>query len=78
MIDELKLRASIRLGKANTKEDKQKFALIERILEDKDCFFKMDIYSAYSLLLDLGYTESQTKEMYLALIDAKNYKIVKK
>lgn len=50
----------------------EKQLLIKNILNDKKCFFKMSIETAYSILKDLKVEEEKIKEVYMNLIDYEN------
>ena len=56
----------------NNEINLKKYKLIEKILNDDKCFFKMNIESAYSILRDLEIPESDLKTVYMNLIDIKN------
>lgn len=47
--------------------------LIKKLLMDEDCFFKVGIDDAYSILLDLGYNEKELKEIYMNLVSYKSF-----
>ncbi len=47
----------------------KKHILISKILDDKNCFLKMDIEYAYSILRDLQIAEEDLKNVYCQLID---------
>lgn len=69
MIDKLKQIAQKKLNnKNNTIEEKTKYELIFKILEDKDCFKKMDIKTAYNLLEDLNFNSDEVKNIYNEII----------
>lgn len=51
----------------------KKHKLIEKILSDEKCFFKMSIEQAYAVLRDLGLREEDLKDIYSELIDIKNF-----
>lgn len=51
----------------------KKYKLIEKILDDEKCFFKMSIEQAYAILRDLGFKEEDLKDIYMELIDSKNF-----
>ena len=53
--------------------DLKKQLLIQKLLKDKECFFKMDIQTAFSLLSDLKVPNEDLKRVYSELIDVKNY-----
>lgn len=53
--------------------DKEKYLLIKNILEDDECFFKMDIETAYSILRDLKVEEKALKVVYAELIKHENF-----
>lgn len=69
MIEELKNinEKYIEEYKENPKELK-KYELIKKILNEKDCFSKMNIEYAYAILRDLNIPEDKIKEVYLELI----------
>ncbi len=45
-----------------------KYKIIAKILEDDNCFKKLDINTSLSILYNLGYNETQAREIYLQLI----------
>ena len=49
----------------------KKYKLIQKILSDDKCFFKMEIEYAYSILRDLEIPENDLKKVYMELIDTK-------
>ena len=51
----------------------KKYILIGKLLEDKKCFFKLDINTAYNILRDLKIKEEDIKKAYMNLLDANNY-----
>ena len=73
MIESLRLLNN-KLIKLNTSNatNLKKHKLIQKILSDDKCFFKMEIEYAYSILRDLGIPEKDLKMVYMELIDAKN------
>ncbi|MCM1370832.1 MAG: hypothetical protein NC181_02950 [Clostridium sp.] len=74
MIEDLRLICSklVSLNK-NNEGNLRKYELIQEILTDNKCFFKIDIKYAYSILRDLGIQEESIKDYYTELIDIKNY-----
>lgn len=52
----------------------EKYQIIKQILEIPNCFLKMSIEQAYSILRDLKIPESNIKETYLNLINIENNK----
>ena len=46
----------------------KKYELIKKILNEKNCFLKMNIEYAYAILRDLKIPEDKIKEVYLQLI----------
>lgn len=74
MIDKLKDLNEKLIQKYSLDEEKlKKQLLIKKMLNEKKCFFKMNIEVAYSILIDLGIPNSDLKIVYSELIDAKNY-----
>lgn len=57
-----------RLGK-NTKRNE----IVNNILEDEACFFKLNKNDAYIILKDIGVSESKLDEVYSELISKNNY-----
>ncbi len=57
----------ISLNKNNEKELKKQI-LIKKILKENDCFLKMSIENAYSILRDLKISEENLKKVYLELV----------
>lgn len=74
MIERLKELNEKLIQTHNSDEDNlKKQLLIKKILDEKNCFFNMDIVTAYSILKDLGIPRSDLKVVYSELIDVKNY-----
>lgn len=69
MIEHLKRLADKQLSDKKYSEEYQKYWIIRKILEEKNCFFKMDIEYAYAILRDLGIREEELEDIYLELID---------
>ena len=59
-----------------SEEEKQK--IIMNILEDNNCFVKMNIEDAYSILRDLNIKEEEIKETYISLMSNNLKKILEK
>lgn len=73
MIDKLKeLNAKLIDHNANNPDELNKQELIKRILDVKNCFFKIDMEHSYAILRDLGFAEEELKRVYLELVDIKN------
>ena len=63
------------LQNINTKEtleELKKYKLIEEILKDNACFFKINCHIAYSILIELGV--DNPNEYYKRLISYEEYK----
>lgn len=63
MIEKLRTIAEL-----NKSKDANKYQLIIDILSDKDCFKKMNIKTAYSILSDLGFKDEELKNIYDEII----------
>lgn len=63
MIEKLK-----ELAKLNIPNDKNKYELINNILNDKNCFKKMNIKTAYSILSDLGFKDDELNRVYNEIV----------
>lgn len=61
------------LSDNRTIEEKKKLEIIRKILEDEQCFFKMDIDTAYNLIRELGFSHNDALTIYKELISSKNY-----
>lgn len=61
-ISKLKLESCI------TSSEKERYQIINKILEDKECFKKMKTATAYNLLSDLGFNEIEIKKIYNEII----------
>lgn len=53
-----------------TKEDN--YLNILSILECEDCFFKMEVDVALSIIMDLGFKKEEAKKIYVKLINKGN------
>lgn len=60
------------INQTNDEEKKKKHILIKKILNDKQCFFKMDIETSYAILRELNVPEESIKNIYSNLIDPSN------
>ena len=54
-------------------EKKKKHLLIKKILEDKQCFMKMNIETSYAILRELNIPEENLKNIYSNLIDSSKF-----
>lgn len=73
MLDKLRLISQNFLElNINNEVNYNKYRLINNILCNNNCFFEMDIKTAYSILRDLGIEENELKNVYMDLIDSKN------
>ena len=74
MINKLKeINEKLILLYKDNDEQLNKQLLIKKILKEPNCFFKMNIELAYSILRDLQFKNEEIKNIYLILIDEKNY-----
>lgn len=55
------------------KSSSEKYLVIDKILADDKCFFKMSVEEAYAILRDLGIEDENIRKVYLELVDAKNF-----
>ncbi|MBQ6498001.1 MAG: hypothetical protein IJI58_04745 [Bacilli bacterium] len=60
------------INQTTNEKEKEKHLLIKKILEDKNCFLKMDIETSYALLRELNIPDKNIKNTYLNLIDPSN------
>lgn len=74
MIEKLKeINEKIINSGIESKENLKKQLLIQKLLNDKECFLKMNVQTAFSLLSDLKIPNEDLKKVYSELIDVKNY-----
>lgn len=71
MIDLLINRTIELKERSLNKVEERKYDVILELLKIKDCFLKIDIKYAYSVLEDLGYKKEEIPGMYLLLIKPK-------
>lgn len=73
MMDELK-KINNKLIEMYQKDEEslKKQLLIKKILSEKNCFMKMDIETAFSILKDLEIPEFDVKNVYSKLISITN------
>ena len=69
LIDKLIAENNKIIEETNDKDKKEKHMLIKKILEDRECFLKMNIETSYALLRELDVPEIALKEVYLELIE---------
>ena len=55
----------------NNNEIVKKHNLIKKLLEEENCFLKMSIEQAYSILKDLQIDSNDIKDIYCLMIDPK-------
>lgn len=60
------------ITQASTDKNKKKHLLIKKILDDKECFLKMNIETSYAILRELNIPEENLKNIYLDLISPAN------
>lgn len=73
MLEKLIEINNIIINQTNDDKKKEKHLLIKKILDDKQCFLKMDIETSYALLRELNIPENDLKSVYSNLIDPSNY-----
>ena len=69
MLNELIKKNNDIINSTNDENVKNKHLLIKKILEDKECFLKMDIETSYALLRELNIKEEDLKSIFSSLID---------
>ena len=57
------------INQTDDEEKKKIHLLIKKILEDKRCFYKMNIETSYAILRELNIPEENLKNTYLNLIE---------
>ncbi len=74
MIDKLIVINDKIISQTLDEEKRAKHLLIKKMLNDKQCFFKINIETAYALLRELEIPENDLKSIYLELIDSEKMK----
>lgn len=69
----LRLAANKKLELCSVNE-KQKYILINEILKNDDCFFKISISTAYAILKDLDISDDEIDIVYRNLISQESFK----
>lgn len=72
MLEQLKKINDFIINQTTNEEKKQKHLLIKKILDDKECFLKMNIETSYAILRELNIPEPDIKTIYSNLIDSSN------
>lgn len=73
MIEKLKEVGNKLLNSPINEDKKERIKIILDILEEDNCFFNMDIDTAFSILNDLNFTKEESILIYKELIDSKNF-----
>ena len=68
MLEKLRALAHVKQENSHCIEEKDKYAIIERILSDEKCFQKMETKVAYQLLEDLDFKSEEISQIYLELV----------
>ena len=74
MLDKLIETNNNIINQTNDEDKKKKHLLIKKMLEDKQCFFKINIETSYAILRELNIPEEELKNVYSELIDSSNIK----
>ena len=74
MIDKLIVINDKIISQTLDEEKRAKHLLIKKMLNDKQCFFKINIETASALLRELEIPENDLKSIYLELIDSEKMK----
>lgn len=64
MYKKIKKIAELKLSKNTNLAEKEKYLIINKILEDEECFQKMKTETAYNLLYDLGFSKNEIQKIY--------------
>ena len=68
MINRLRNIVDIKINSCDDIDIKTRYLLIKKLLEDDDCFLKVDTKIGYRVLFDLGFNESEVLEIYDELV----------
>lgn len=68
MQEALKALSKLKMNTCENQQDKDRYQLINNILNDKNCFKNMKTETAYKLLSDLDFTKEEVKKIYNEII----------
>lgn len=75
MLDKLKqINEKLIILYQNDEKNLKKQLIIKKLLEEENCFFKIDIETSYSILKDLNIPDDELRKVYQELIDIDNLK----
>ena len=57
------------INQTNDNQKREKHLLIKKILNDKQCFLKMNIETSFAILRELNIPEKDLKDIYSTLIN---------
>lgn len=63
----------IRMEQVSSPDDKEKCDVIKELLEDDDCFFKLETKTALGMLEYLGVDKEDSIDTYFELISPENH-----
>lgn len=63
---------------SNKQEELKKHLLISSMLEDEQCFFKLDINTSLSILSNLGFNNEERLNVYKQLTSFEEFKKINK
>ena len=73
MLEKLQQLTKNKISNETNTIKKQKLEIISKIIADDNCFFKMDVDTALSILKDLSFTKNESLEIYKQLLKSENY-----
>lgn len=68
MHKKIKKIAELKLKQTTNTNELEKYQIINKILEDEECFKKMKTETAYNLLYDLDFSKTEIPKIYNELI----------
>lgn len=74
-IKKLVIEKNNEISKNENNADARKLELIDELLKDDQCFYKIDANTALSILAFLGIKEEDLRDVYLELISPKYFKM---
>ena len=73
MLNELRALNETYIKKGSNDDESKKQMLIQELLKNDRCFFKISIKDAYSILRDLRIKQDKLKIVYEKLIEESNF-----
>lgn len=72
MLNSLRSKVDKLINKSEDNLELKKYELIKKIISNDNCFVKMDVEVAISIIMDLQFNLEDAKRIYVTLINEEN------